>query len=90
MRGVTLVELMVALAVLALVLGMTGVGLASLRPPAGAEAHRAFERARADAIRSGTPVRVEPESGAVVLFLPDGRAVGGGVDPLTGAAHDST
>jgi prepilin-type N-terminal cleavage/methylation domain-containing protein len=79
-RGVTLVELLVVLAVLGLVLGISGVALASLREPSEASELRGLERARAEAIRTGAPVLT-----AHVLFLPDGRAVGAGVDPLTGA-----
>ncbi len=87
-RGVTLLELVVALALLSLMLGMSGVALASLRSPAGAEAVRALENARAEAIRSGRPVIVSraPDSGHL-LFLPDGRVVGRGVDLLTGTRH---
>ena len=78
----TLLELVVALAILGLILGVSGVALASLRPPAGSEVARARQRARAEAIRAGTAVRADS-----VLFLPDGRALGPGVDPLTGAVR---
>jgi prepilin-type N-terminal cleavage/methylation domain-containing protein len=76
---VTLLELLVVLAVLGLVLGVSGLGLASLREPGESAALTEIRRARAEAIRSGVPVR----SGSV-LFLPDGRAIGPTVDPLTG------
>jgi prepilin-type N-terminal cleavage/methylation domain-containing protein len=79
-RGVTLVELLVVLALLGLVLGMSGLAFASLRERPESDELRELRRARAEAIRSGAPVRA-----ASVLFLPDGRAVGPGVDPLTGA-----
>ena len=82
MRGVTLLELIVALALFGLILGVTGLALASLQPAKPADAIRARERARAEAIRIGSPVR-----GDSVLFLPDGRALGPNVDPLTGAVH---
>jgi prepilin-type N-terminal cleavage/methylation domain-containing protein len=79
-RGVTLVELLVVLALLGLVLGVGGLALASLREPRESDRLREMRRARAQAIRSGAPVRT-----GSVLFLPDGRAVGTGVDALTGA-----
>jgi prepilin-type N-terminal cleavage/methylation domain-containing protein len=76
----TLVELLVVLALLGLVLGMSGLALASLREPRESDAMRALRRARAEAIESGAPVRA-----GGVLFLPDGRAMGPGIDSLTGA-----
>ncbi len=78
----TLIELVVALVILSLILGVSGLALASLRPPAASDASRARQHARAEAISTGTPVRVDS-----VLFLPDGRALGSGVDPLTGAVR---
>lgn len=78
-RGVTLVELLVVLAVLGLVLGVSGLGLASLREPVESTALNEQRRARAEAIRFGAPVRADS-----VLFLPDGRAIGPNVNPLTG------
>jgi len=83
-RGVTLLELVVTLALLALILGVSGLALASLRPTSRAEAEGRLRPARADAIRGGAAVRAES-----VLFLPDGRAVGEGVDPLTGTPRAS-
>lgn len=82
MRGVTLLELIVALALLGLILGVSGLSLAALQPARRSDAIRARERAHADAIRTGSPVR-----GDSVLFLPDGRAIGTNVDPLTGSVH---
>jgi hypothetical protein len=77
-----LVELLVVLALLGLVLGVSGLALASLREPRESGEVRALRQARAEAIRSGAP---RPANG--VLFLPDGRAVGPGVDGLTGAPN---
>ena len=82
MRGVTLIELIVALALVGLILGVSGLSLASLQPEQRSLAIRAMERARSQAIRTGSPVRVDS-----VLFLPDGRAIGAGVGPLTGSIH---
>jgi len=80
--GVTLVELLVVLALLGLVLGVSGLALASLREPRESDELRELRQARAEAIRSGAPVR-----SSSVLFLPDGRGIGPNVDPLTGAAR---
>jgi Tfp pilus assembly protein FimT len=79
---VTLVELLVVLALLGLILGISGVALASLREPQEAATLRALERARGQAIATGEPVAQDS-----VLFLPDGRAIGPSVDPLTGVPH---
>lgn len=78
--GFTLIEVVVSLAVLALILGVTVVGLASLRQPAASRTARQITAARDSAVRSGMVV-VAPQ----ILFLPDGRAIGPGVEPLTGA-----
>lgn len=78
--GVTLVELLVALTILGLVLGITGLALGSLRGPRESEEVMALRRARVQAIQSGVPRTTHH-----VLFLPDGRAIGVGVDPLTGS-----
>jgi len=86
-RGVTLVELLVVLALLGLVLGISGLALASLREPRESDALREFARARALAIRTGVPTRIDTTISHLPspLFLPDGRAIGPNVDPLTGA-----
>jgi prepilin-type N-terminal cleavage/methylation domain-containing protein len=98
-RGVTLVELIVALALLGLILGISGMALTSLRPSPGSERVRVLATARSRAIRTGQQVRVSvdspvtgsgiPRHSTLVVFLPDGRAIGPSVDPLTGASSDS-
>jgi len=85
-RGVTLVELLVVLALFAVVFGVSGLSLASLTPPPEAAKVRALAAARARAIASGVAVTLVTDSGAV-RFLPDGRALGPGVEPLTGETH---
>ena len=90
--GVTLVELIVVLAILGLVFGVTGLALTSLKAPRMSDSVRALAQARVEAIRTGRPVTagahhtplIEP-----VLFLPDGRAIGPGADPITGAPRDT-
>lgn len=79
MRGFTLMELLVALALLGIILGVSTMSLMSVKSTREMDER---QRARADAIRSGAP-----RAAHGVLFLPDGRAIGPGVDPLTGAAR---
>jgi prepilin-type N-terminal cleavage/methylation domain-containing protein len=85
-RGVTLVELLVVLLLLGMIAGMSGLARGWARGAAGSEARweSRVRSARAEAIRTGLPVQVVGESGAAVLVLPDGRAFGGGVEPLSG------
>jgi len=93
--GATIVELMVVLVVLGLIVGVSGLTLASLRPAAETEAAQSLRRARAEAIRTGRRVRIAsargdtaashpPHPTPFVTFLPDGRALGPGVDVFTG------
>jgi prepilin-type N-terminal cleavage/methylation domain-containing protein len=76
----TLVELIVVLAVLGVILGMSGLALGTLRIPRESQELAELRRARADAIHSGAP-----RTAHGVRFLPDGRAIGANVDALTGA-----
>jgi prepilin-type N-terminal cleavage/methylation domain-containing protein len=78
--GVTLLELLVVLTLLAVVLGLSGLALAALKPPREADLVAELQRGRAEAIRAGAPRTTHH-----VRFLPDSRAIGSGVDPLTGA-----
>src|SRR5437899_8162013 len=96
--GVTLVELLVVLTILGLMFGVSGLAFTSLRAPRESEWVRQLRRARREAIRTGRPVRAVVSSGTVgdgsllpaPLFLPDGRALGPGVDLLTGAPRDAS
>jgi|SRR5207245_6180264 len=95
--GVTLIELLVVVAIIGVVFGITGLAFTRLRAPRDSEWVRELRRAREEAIRTGEPVRAHalgPPSSALArlrppLFLPDGRALGPGVDPLTGAPLDA-
>ena len=80
--GVTLLELLVTLTILGLVLGVSVLALGSLQTPRQSQAIMDLREARTAAIRSGTPRLAHG-----VLFMPDGRAIGPAVDPLTGIPH---
>jgi prepilin-type N-terminal cleavage/methylation domain-containing protein len=80
--GVTLLELLVVLTILGLILGVSGLALGSLRVPTESQQLRDLKKARAEAIQSGAPHMAHG-----VRFLADGRAIGVGVDPLTGAPN---
>ena len=86
-RGVTLVELLVVLLLLSLLAGMSALAAGRLRGSASGsrEEARRMATARAEAIRTGGPVRLMRDTGGPALFLPDGRAVGRGIDPLMGS-----
>jgi prepilin-type N-terminal cleavage/methylation domain-containing protein len=91
MRGTTLLELLVVMVVLGVCFGVAGAAFGSLRAPRGAARGLAAREARVRAIRTGRPVRLPGETlGArpAALFLPDGRAIGPGFGPLTGAPSD--
>ena len=94
-QGHTLIEMVVVIAILGITLGVSGLALASLAVPREAWRVRQARQARAEAITTGLPMRLPSDSPTIrpsVLFLPDGRAIGPGVDPLTGepSAHDSS
>jgi len=78
--GATLLELLVVLTILSVVLGVAGLAIGTLRTPRESREIVELRAARTAAIRLGVPQRVHG-----VLFLPDGRAAGNLVDPLTGA-----
>lgn len=87
-RGVTLLELLVVLTILSLLLGVSGLAIGSLEMPRDSRGAIELRRARSDAIRYGVPRTIRYAQGRLThhrLFLPDGRAIGAGVDQLTGA-----
>ena len=90
MRGVTLIEMMVVLVILGAMTGVAAATLGSLRPPTMQGWKSDVLRARDSAIRSGRPVVLHTDSGYRALLLPDGRAVGGGLDHLTGEVTDAS
>lgn len=91
-RGVTLVELLVVLLLLSVLAGVSALaaGRAWGRASEASSYARRLDSARAVAIRSGLPVRLDRDSGGPLRFLPDGRAVGPDVNPLTGGSDDAT
>jgi prepilin-type N-terminal cleavage/methylation domain-containing protein len=84
-RGATLIELMVALLLMGVLTGLAAATLGARRPTPRNLREQAFDRARRDATRDGRAVQVSA-GGAEALFLADGRAVGLGLDYLTGEA----
>jgi len=90
-RGVTLVEVLVVLALLGLVFGMSTLAAGGMRGFGSASTPDAdrIRGARAEAIRKGRPVRLERDSGGPALFLPDGRAVASDLDPIAGGHTDA-
>jgi prepilin-type N-terminal cleavage/methylation domain-containing protein len=83
MRGVTLVELVVALCVFGLLTAFVGIAVGSVQPPRAEGWKADLRRARDSAIRTGQPVIMTRDSGYRTLLLPDGRSIGVGLDPLT-------
>jgi prepilin-type N-terminal cleavage/methylation domain-containing protein len=86
MRGVTLVELVVAMLVMGLLSGLGALALRSLRPEPADPWSEAVARARAAAVRGGRAVSIVGDSGRTAFLLPDGRVVARGLDQLTGEA----
>jgi prepilin-type N-terminal cleavage/methylation domain-containing protein len=92
-RGFTLVEVIVVIAILGMMAGMSGLAFVTLRAPRESELVRERRRARAEAIATGRPAITGSNRAprtAHVLFLPDGRAIGVGTDALTGAPIDAS
>ncbi len=93
--GVTLLELVVALAILAVAAGVTGLALRPAAPPDpdSVRAARIVE-ARRQAMRTRRPVRLALPLGdgrvAALRALPDGRVLADstlGLDPLNGRPY---
>ncbi|HSM17612.1 MAG TPA: prepilin-type N-terminal cleavage/methylation domain-containing protein [Gemmatimonadales bacterium] len=89
-RGFTLVELIVMLALMGVLAGVSAFALGTLKPPAQTALVAELIRTRSDALRMGVPVTAEVVWDSIdgrpstIRFLPDGRAIGDGADPLTG------
>ena len=90
--GFTLAEVIVVVAIFGLIAGMSGLAFVTLRAPRQSELVHELSHARAEAIQTGRPVvsgNNRAHRTAHVLFLPDGRAIGPGADPLTGGPVDA-
>jgi len=86
-----MLELIVVVTVLGVLAGISGLAIASLKAPRESETTRLLRTARMQAIRTGRPVSLGvPHSTRIILLLPDGRALGQGLDQLTGVLNDST
>jgi hypothetical protein len=70
--------------------GVGGLAVASLQLRTDPLESRRLDQARAAAVRSGKAGSLTLEKGVLVRFLPDGRAIGAGVDPLTGEVVDAS
>jgi hypothetical protein len=79
--------MVVVLTLMGVLAGIGGLAFAGLRRPAEDPWSGSLSAARQAAIDSGITVLLAADSvHAPVLLLPDGRAVGKGVDPFTGEA----
>lgn len=85
-RGTTLIELLVVLVLLGIIGGLSTIGIASLQPPPRDAQRDSLRDARLQAIRTGVAVTISVDS-VLVRLLPDGRVIGGDLDPLTGEAR---
>lgn len=88
--GFTLLEVIVALAILGILYGLTTMAFTSLKPGKGSAVREFIAGSRLEAVRTGTPLTITVDSVGmvsprVIRFLPDGRALGEGFDPWTGA-----
>ena len=85
LAGFTLIELAVVLTILAITAGIVSVGVVSVTGNGKDRGVEAIDALRSKAIRQGRPFTWEDTVGKrVVRFLPDGRAIGIGVDAITG------
>ncbi len=98
--GFTLLEMMVVLVVMGVVLSVSVTALPGVRARNAESLADRLARAQRQAVATGRPVTVtaavpsasSPDSSVSSIlwrFLPDGRAVGPGVDPRNGQVIDS-
>ncbi|MGE3526891.1 MAG: Tfp pilus assembly protein FimT/FimU [Gemmatimonadales bacterium] len=92
--GFTLLEVIVALAVLGVLYGLTTMAFTNLKPTRESEIRDFIVQTRLQAVKTGKPLTITVDSAGmvsprVIRFLPDGRALGEGYDPWTGAARSN-
>lgn len=93
--GVTLIELIVVIAILGCIAGLSGVALRNAERDVVPSAAQRIATARHQAIASGKPVRVLLADGGtsrIALALPDGRVLADSaltIDVVTGAPRDA-
>ena len=93
-KGVTLVELLVVLVLIAIAASVVGLALGTAMHPAAAKSVRAeVNAARDSAIRVGQPLTLQivgVDSGGAITVLPDGRVIADSalaIDRFTGDRH---
>jgi prepilin-type N-terminal cleavage/methylation domain-containing protein len=95
-RGFTLLEIVIALAILGIAIAVVGLSAAALESPIEADVPATIAAARSDAIRTGQAVTLEFAGGVRVTLHPDGSATPARVwdgeaywrvDPWTGEAR---
>ena len=92
LSGFTLLEVMVVLVILGLIVGMSGLAFVGLRAPRESNLAGELRRARSQAIQTGRPTATafnHAPHATKDLFLPDGSAIGSGLDHLTGVQADA-
>jgi len=96
-QGFTVMEMLVVLALLGVMVGISAIALRPVEQSPEASLRVEGLRARGEAVRTGRPVwspipRAETADSTLprerTLFLPDGSARGRTVDLLTGAPHE--
>ena len=86
-RGFTMLEVMVSLVLVSIATAVAALAMREDSIPE--DRSTALREARLQAVETGVPVvvRIDTVVPSPILFLPDGRAIGLEVSPLTGRLH---